>query len=174
MENLVALRISLQHTILDPVVNHLHIVTRAWRTHVGIAIGRRQRLEDWLAEFESLRRCADHQAISVGEAPDPTARSGIDEVNSLRLQIGGTPHRIAIIRVSAVDDHIAFGQTRQQRCNSLFNRFACRYHDPDDARTLELGRDVAQTARSGCTLRNVALDFLSLASVDHHLVAALN
>ena len=49
VQDLVALGVGLEHPVLDAVVNHLDVVPRAGRADVGVAVGRRQRLEDRLA-----------------------------------------------------------------------------------------------------------------------------
>ena len=54
MENLVAFRVRLQSTVLDAVVNHFHVVTRAWRAHMRIPVRWSKSLEDRFAKLKGF------------------------------------------------------------------------------------------------------------------------
>src|SRR5687767_14657008 len=133
MKDLVTLRVGLQHSVLDAVVNHLDVVPGAGRSHVRVTIRRRERLEDRLAEPERVVRSTDHQTIAVLESPDAPARPGIDELNSLLAQLGPATHRIVEVRVSSIDYDVALRHSRKQRSDRLIDRIPSGNHDPHNA-----------------------------------------
>src|SRR5687767_12201431 len=79
---LVAFRVRLQNSVLDSVVDHLHVVTRSRRTHPCIPVFRRETPEDRLTRRVGFLRGADHQTITVLEPPDPSARAGVNELET--------------------------------------------------------------------------------------------
>ena len=76
-----ALGERLHEAILDPVVHHLREVPAAgWADVSPPLVGRRrERLEDRAQPFDGIFLAADHQAVSLGEAPDAAARADVDE-----------------------------------------------------------------------------------------------
>src|SRR4051812_31966927 len=93
VENLVAFRIRLKHSVLDAVVDHLHIMSAAWRTDVRVTVLWCEGAENRLAGFHGVIGSADHQAVAVLQAPDASARPGIDERDATRQQLGSATLR---------------------------------------------------------------------------------
>src|SRR5690349_1297181 len=94
------LRIGLHHPVLDPVVDHLREVARAYRPGMHIAalrariasftprrrrditLPRRQRIEDRIEMLDGRLLAADHHAIAFLETPDAAARPDIDVLDA--------------------------------------------------------------------------------------------
>src|SRR5512141_1299176 len=109
MQNLVALSVRLKHSVLDAVVNHLHIVSGSGWAHVRVAVGWRERLEDRVAQLEGFIGGADHQAIAILQSPDAAASPRVDELDSVFVQLRTPTHRVVKVRVAAIDDPVAAG-----------------------------------------------------------------
>ena len=82
VHDLEAFGVGLHEPVLDPVVDHLHVVPGTRAADVEVAALRRQGLEDRLERLDGLTVAADHQAVPDLEPPDPAARPGIDVVDA--------------------------------------------------------------------------------------------
>ncbi len=98
----------------------------------------RQRLKNRREPFHHLRVAADHQAVAFCQPPDAAARARIHEIQLLRRQRRGAPHRVPVIRIPAVNDRVARRKMRRQQIDRLVHRRARRNHQPDRPRRLEL------------------------------------
>jgi hypothetical protein len=174
VKDLVALRVCLQRPVLDPVVDHLHIMSRSRRPHVRVSLLRRECPEYRLTKLEGSRRRANHQAVSVGESPDSAARSRIHEFDSLRLQHPRPAHGFAVIRVSPVDDHIALRQAGNESGDRVVHRLSRWNHYPDHPWRSELGGNVLGARGADRTLGDVFLDCFDAAIEDDDLVPTLH
>jgi hypothetical protein len=141
--------IGLHESVLDAVVDHLGVVTRADRTDITPALGLAggERLEDRPMRLDVRRVAADHEAVAFGEAPDPAARAAVDVVDLLRRKRGGAALRIAIVRVAAVDERVAGLQQGLQGRNRVIGDLPRGHHEPDRARWLQLAD---QLRKRGC------------------------
>ena len=74
-----AFGVRLHEPVLDAVVDHLHVVTRARRADVGVAVGRGERGEDRFDDLHDSFLSADHEAEPVLQSPHATAHAGVDE-----------------------------------------------------------------------------------------------
>src|SRR2546426_5116546 len=81
VHQLEALRVRLHESVLDAVVDHLHVVTGAVIADVQIAILRREREKDWLESRADVGFAADHQAVAFLQPPDPAAHARVDVVH---------------------------------------------------------------------------------------------
>src|SRR5436190_8062810 len=106
VQNLVALGIGLEQSVLDPIVHHLDVVAGAAGAHVGVALGRREGPKDRLAVLERGGRGTDHEAVADRQAPDPAARPDVHELDPLVLERLGPAQGVAEVRVAAVNDDV--------------------------------------------------------------------
>ena len=112
------------------------------RADVRVPVLRCERLEGGLEEGDRVVLAADHQAIAVGETPDPARDAGVDVADA---PLGGEPGallRIAEVRVAAVDDHVALVEEAEELLYRLLRRVAGRDHQPDGTRGLELADEL--------------------------------
>ena len=158
VQDLVSLGVRLEQAVLDAVVNHLHVVAGAGRTHVRVAILRRQRGEDRLAVLHRRVAAADHQAVAVLQSPDAAARAAVDELDLRLGELAAAADRVVEVGIAAVDDDVAGGQHGSQRGDRLVDRIAGRHHDPDDARRRERLHDRCEIRRAGRAERLVFRD----------------
>src|SRR5690349_20703453 len=107
VEDLEALRVGLHHPVLDPVMDHLHVVARARTARVQVAVLRGERAEDRLERRDGLAVAPDHQAEPDLESPDAAADAGVDVADATRGQLGVAPDVVMEVRVAAVDDRVA-------------------------------------------------------------------
>ena len=163
VHELETLGVGLHEAVLDPVVHHLHEVPGAGRADVRIAALRSKCCEDGLQGL--VRGCfrADHDAVALSKAPDPTGDAHIDELNTLRLCLLGMAHRVPKVRVATVDEDVSVLEQRQQSLKHHLRGLAGGDHQPDDPRLLESRGELDQGV--GGALRRCA-------RVRLHLVAA--
>ena len=107
LHDLEALAVGLHEPVLDAVVDHLHEVAGAHRPHVGVAALGGEGQEDRLATATTAFVAADHQAVAVGEPPDPARGAGVDEADAPFGQRGGRGRGLLVVGVPAVDDDVA-------------------------------------------------------------------
>src|SRR6266487_1616787 len=69
VQDLVALGVRLEHAVLNPIVDHLDVVTGTGRTDVRVAIWRRQLPKQRLAMLERGGRAPNHETVAELEAP---------------------------------------------------------------------------------------------------------
>src|ERR1043166_838975 len=76
---------GLHHAILDSIMDHLDVMTGAMRTNMPPAFirGRSQSLEDWTDVFHNIGLTANHQAVSLLQAPDAATCTTIYEFDAL-------------------------------------------------------------------------------------------
>ncbi len=146
VQDLVSFGVRLEHSVLDAVMHHLHVVSCPGRADVRVSIGRRQRNEGRFTTRDSLRRSADHEAIAILEPPYSSARPGIDQLHAALAKLGGPANRVVKSRVAAVDDDVAGGKVRYQPGDRIVYRIPGRHHDPDDPRCGEAGTQIGQIA----------------------------
>ena len=65
LENLEALAVGLQQTVLDSVMNHLGEMSRTGGTDVRVTFRRGQREKDRFARVHLLVVAADHEAVAL-------------------------------------------------------------------------------------------------------------
>src|SRR3989338_2282675 len=75
-----AFGVRLHEAVLDPVMNHLHVVAGSVPANPQIAALGREREEDRLEIHAHVLLAPDHQAVAFLEAPYASARTGIDVV----------------------------------------------------------------------------------------------
>ena len=137
------------HSVLDPVVDHLHEVARTGGAAVEVALLGRgrvtgepgsplgridaggERSEDRLEPLVGLLRTTDHQAVATLEAEHSPAGATVEVVDPGLAQPGGDLDVIAVIGVAAVDDHIAGVEPLGDRLDRLPGYLPGRDHYPD-------------------------------------------
>ena len=142
------LGIALHHAVLDAVVDHLDVMARAVAPHVGPAVLGREGLEDRCQLVHDLLLAAHHQAVTELEPPDAAARAGVHVMEALFLELGGAPHVVVEVGVTAVNDNIAGGQQGGRLVDGLFGRGAGGHHDPDGAGSFQHGDHVLERGSS--------------------------
>ena len=154
------------HSVLDPVVHHLHEVPCARRSTVEVAAllrrriavapgcslrssdARRQRCEDRLELCERVVRAADHEAEAALEAEHAAARATVDVADALLGELGRTADVVAVVGVATVDDGVVAAQARCELVHGRLGDLSRRNHDPGTAWHVELGNEVVERARS--------------------------
>ena len=159
VHDLEALGVRLHQAVLDPVVDHLHVVPGARTADVEVAALRGERREHRHQRIDGRVVAADHQAVADLEPPDPARRPGVDVVDALVLERGVAADVVVEVGVAAVDDRVAGLEVLEQLLDLRLGRVARRDHDPDRARLLELGHQLGD--REGAD-RALALDLLRL------------
>ena len=173
VQDLVALGVGLKHPVFDPVVHHLHVVTRARRTDVRIAVWRSQRLENGFAVAERRGRRTDHETVADRQAPDAAARAGVHELETLCLERLRPAHRVAEIRVATVDDDVSAGEMGHELLDRALHGWTGRHHHPGHTPTGELPAGIGEVARALGPQLHVRLDGLGAAVVHDDFVPAL-
>src|SRR5688500_3716579 len=107
-----------------------------------VAVGRRERSEDRLAMPKRRGRTADHEAVAIREPVDPATRSDIHELDPVCVERLRTAHRIAKVRVAAVDDDVPSFEMRDELPDGALDRSACRDHYPQDPAWRQLPGDI--------------------------------
>src|SRR5690349_17530137 len=107
LDDLEALAIRLKHAVLDAVMHHLDEVPGAGRAHVAVAIGRGERLEDWLAVVEDRLVAADHQAVALFQPPDAATGAAVEIVHARGGDFLPATDGVVKVRVAAVNDDVA-------------------------------------------------------------------
>jgi hypothetical protein len=136
-----ALAVRLHQRVLDPVVDHLHEVSCARGADPCVASRRRQGLEDGLQTCAPVLRAADHQAVTLGQAPDPPGGAAIQELDPGLGEQGRTRDRVDVSRVPAVDDEIAPLEELAEAGDRRPRDLAGGQHDPHGSRDGELRRE---------------------------------
>ena len=149
VEELEALRVRLHDRVLDPVVDHLHVMARPGRPRVEPAVLRGERRERRREAVDRLLHAAAHEAVPDREAPDPARRPGVHEEDSLLLQLRRASLRVVEVRVAAVHDEIAGREELRELVDHALRRGAGGHHDPDRAGHRELPDDVREARGAG-------------------------
>src|SRR5208282_6943321 len=121
-----AFRIGGHDPVFDPVVDHFDEVACAVGSAMEIAVlggaggsllaarrarrrleRRRERGKDRIEVLYDFRLAADHLAEAAVQSPYAAAGTGIDVMDSLRLERPGAPDIIDVVGVAAVDDNVA-------------------------------------------------------------------
>ena len=199
-EHVQALRVSRHQPVLDAVVDHLDEMACAGRAAVQVAergrrgargpagggtrgglapgCGRhpasgRERRQRRLEECDRVRLPADHQAEPLLEPEHPAARADVEVADSGGLELIGATDVVPIVRVAAVDEHIALGEQRPQLADHRVDDRR-RHHDPHGPRRRKHTRQLRQRVRPLRALRSQRRHGRGLAVVGHALVTALH
>src|SRR6185437_4309670 len=160
VEQVEALGVGLHQAVLDAVVDHLHVVTRAGRAEVHPAaladrwdallggLGR-QHVEDRRQSLDGFRWPADHHAVADLEPPHAAGDADVDVFDALAFELLGAALVVGPTGVAAVDDRVAAIEQLGQLVDSLLRGRAGRDHDPHDPRRRELLDELSQRARAG-------------------------
>src|SRR3954447_1230644 len=171
VHDLEAFGIGLHQAVLDPVVDHLHVVPGARSADVEIPAGRCERGEDGDQRVDRGGVAADHQAIADLEPPDPARRARVDIADALLLEHGVTPDVVVEVRVAAVDDRVTRLEVLEELVDLRFGRVTCRDHDPDGTWLLQRADEIGDRE---CRRRPLGSDLARLLRcpvVDHDVVA---
>src|SRR5207302_2551622 len=155
-------------------MDHLGVMPGARRPHVGVAVGRRQRLEDRLDLFEDGLVATHHQVEADFRSPDATADAAIQEFHLLRSQRFSAAHRVFVVRVAAIDDDVSRIKDPGQSLNGVIDRWAGGDHQPEDARWLEFLTEILEATGPDRAIARERRDGLGEPVVDHQLVSALH
>ena len=128
-QDIVGLGDELHVAIFDAVVDHLHVVARAARSHVGdarLAIGRfgGDGGEDRLDEGVGLGTAAGHDAGAMERALLAAGNAGADVEQARGLQVPGAALGVGEEAVAAVDEQVAGRQVRSELGDDLVDRRA--------------------------------------------------
>ena len=80
---------------------------------------RSERLEDRLEASHRRLLAANHQAVPAFDSPDAAAHADIDVMNTSGFQLFRATNIVDIVRVSAVDDHVAWLELWRERSHRL-------------------------------------------------------
>src|SRR6185503_6322967 len=131
VHDLEAFGVGLHQAVLDPVVDHLHVVAGTRSTDVEVATGGCERREDRFERGDGLPISADHQAIADLQAPDPARRPGIDVVDALLLQRRVPADIVVEVGVAAVDDRVARPEVLEELLDLRLGGVPGGDHHPD-------------------------------------------
>src|ERR1017187_2335993 len=142
LEQLVGFADELNVAVLDAVVDHLDVVTRAVLANPVATRGSvfdfgRDGLEDGLDVRPRRGIAAGHDGRAEARALLAAGDAGADEKNSLGRPILGSPVRIGEQRISAVDDDVALLQMGEKLVDGVVDHVAGLHHDHHPARRLE-------------------------------------
>ena len=123
------LTVGLHQRVLDPVVDHLHVVARPRRPHPGVAVGsRRHRVEDGNQFVVGRLWATDHQREAHVGTRGAAARPAVEVGRVGRLR---PPDRVLEVGVAAVDDDVVAVEVRAQFLQCRVHRVARGDHQPD-------------------------------------------
>ena len=171
------------HPVLDPVVDHLHKVSRTIRAAVqvallsrsaGCATGRRLGVAstgrdgrpDGIEALDDGVLPADHQAVAAVQTPDTAGRADVDVVDPARSQLRGSREIVAVVGVAAVDDRVIWLEQLGELVHRALD-VAGWHHDPDVARALELLNELRETGGRDGSLSSERRDRLG-GDVEHN------
>ncbi len=140
-EDVVSLADELHVAVLDAIVDHLHVVTRAAGTDVGdaglaIDFGG-NRFENGLHDVPGGKRAAGHDGGAFARTFFTTGNAGADETQAFFREVGITALGIGVEGVAAIDDDIALVEKWNELFDHRINRTAGFDHDLDFARSGE-------------------------------------
>jgi hypothetical protein len=110
---------------------HEPLLARALRT---------QRVEDRHRPLDQLGRPADHQAVAVLQAPDPTRDAAVEVADPLLREQRGVGGVVGVAGVAAVDDQVARLEHVGERPDRAARDLAGGHHHPHHARSSERRR----------------------------------
>ena len=110
----------------------------AARRFVDGAHAGRQSFENRVQVIEGRCVAANHHAVTAVQPPHAAAGADIDVANAFAFEGLGSAHIVLVIGVAAIDDDVTAVQHFAQGVHCGFGDGACRQHDPDCARRLEL------------------------------------
>ena len=116
---------------------------RPGRASGGARRAGRERREERIETAHDVRFAADHQAVAALETPHAAARAAVDVVKTMGRQSLRPVHVVPIVRVAAVDDHVARRQDRDELCERVVHDGGGN-HQPHDARCRELRDEIAE------------------------------
>ena len=151
-EQVIALGDQLHVGVLDPVVDHLHVVARAVGADVGAArraVDRRgDRLEDRLDRLVvGLAVAAGHDARPVERALLAARDADAEEVDPVLGELGVAALGVAEVGVAAVDHDVAAVQVRGDLVDHGVGRGAGLDHAHQHARPLQRADPVLRPTR---------------------------
>jgi hypothetical protein len=134
-------------------VNHLHIVARSSLTNpitarLAIRLGS-SFLEYFLNGRPSRRGTTRHKRWAMAGALFTTGDTRANKKQALGLELFGATNRVREMRVSAIDNNIAWFQVLFESCDELINGGTGFYEENDFAGLLELRTKLFNTP---CTL----------------------
>jgi len=97
----------LHHPVLDPVVDHLHVVAGAGRSAVQVATLRGERPHRRLESLEDLALATDHGAEADLQPPDAAADAHVQELEAPGFELSGARLRVVEVAVAGVNEHVA-------------------------------------------------------------------
>src|SRR5262249_52354976 len=127
LENVESLSVGGHDAVFNAVVDHLHEMpgpdgSAMQIAHAGRAVGgSRTAAAGWRRPLPTWRECCknrldrgdnllpppNHQAESVLKSEHTAAGTNIDIVDTVRPQLFGSTDIVVIVRIAAIDDHIA-------------------------------------------------------------------
>src|SRR5919112_3599631 len=134
LEDLEPLGVGLEHSVLDPVVDHLGEVPGPGVTKEGVAILGRERLEHGLYVLEGVGIAPDHRAVADLVTPDTTAYPRVEPPEAAVPDPLGPHHGVAEVRVGPVDEDIARVGQLHELVYHLVGHVAGREHGPQHPR----------------------------------------
>ena len=184
-----ALGVGGHDAVLDPVVDHLdevpctgraaveppllgrRRVTCATRRSRGRVHARRQVRKHRCQQVDGASGATDHEAVAALLAPDPTAGPGIDPLDAFGRDFRGSTQIIVVVRVPAVDDHVAFLKERHKVIEHRVDD-ACRHHQPDGSRCTKPSDEGGQVIEAGRTASHEACNRFGIMVGHHEIVTA--
>src|SRR5690349_20567248 len=113
----------------------------------------------------------DHLAVTTFESPNTATRSYVDVMNSFRAQLVSATNVVDVIRIPAVDDHVAGTHNADELIEHRVDQ-GRRYHQPDRAWRFKLRDKLVERRTAGCALIDERLDRFRISIVNNTLVAA--
>src|SRR4030095_15972291 len=108
-------------------------------------------LQDRVDDLDRFFVAADHQAVAPLQTKDAAAGTDVHIVQALLTQLLGPAYVVAIVRVAAVDDDVAFIEQAGYLVDDLAGNASGNHH-PDRARPLQLADEFFQREAAGRAL----------------------
>src|SRR2546423_10989507 len=172
VQKLESLAVRLHHSVLDPVVDHLHEMPRAALSEGRPAVRGRERMEHGFRDRDRIGGPAHHQPVAVLESPDPPRHADVEEAKTHCTVFLRAAHRIAEVAVAAIDEHVAGRAEASELVERVVGRLAGGDHRPEDTGRLHLLYHVFDRARRDRAMLRCFLHPLRAAGPPDHAGAA--
>jgi hypothetical protein len=130
-----------------------------------------ERGKDRVEVLHNSRLATDHNAVPALEPPDAAARADIDVVNTARREVLSAADIVDVVRVSAVDERIAFLQQREEFGDGFVDNGG-GHHQPNCSRLRQLFHEIRQRRCADGFVFSDRFHGLRKDIVRHALVAA--
>jgi hypothetical protein len=139
---------QLHVTVLNTVVDHLHVVTSTLVTDpvaawLAIALGG-DALEDVLDVWPGLLVTTGHDGRSISGTLLTTGHTGTDKSDTLLGQVLGSAVGVGVVRVTTVNDDVSGLEVGKESLNEVIDRLSGHDEHHDTSGLLELGDELLE------------------------------